>query len=198
MVFDAHDRAFALFKGTCRRGNIYDNMKTAGDGLRRQGPPLQSPLPRCAAITWRRVRAPNAVQPRAAAKALSALAWEVAAEAIHHGSECRPAASGKGVLSATKPPLEKRGESGTVVKVSSENALPADLALVAGMIGLAGNRPPVASARNVHVLYAKPVRVGVTMVRCPNEVGADPRALVPNRDRPLGRAPPHCCQSSIE
>ena len=28
MVFDAHDRAFGLFKGTCRRG-IYDNMKTA-------------------------------------------------------------------------------------------------------------------------------------------------------------------------
>ena len=28
MVFDAHDRAFAFFKGTCRRG-IYDNMKTA-------------------------------------------------------------------------------------------------------------------------------------------------------------------------
>jgi transposase len=28
MVFDAHDRAFALFKGTCRRG-MYDNMKTA-------------------------------------------------------------------------------------------------------------------------------------------------------------------------
>ncbi|PYM52921.1 MAG: IS21 family transposase [Candidatus Rokuibacteriota bacterium] len=28
MVFDAHDRAFALFKGACRRG-IYDNMKTA-------------------------------------------------------------------------------------------------------------------------------------------------------------------------
>jgi transposase len=28
MVFDAHDRAFTLFKGTCRRG-IYDNMKTA-------------------------------------------------------------------------------------------------------------------------------------------------------------------------
>jgi transposase len=27
MVFDAHDRAFALFKGTCGRG-IYDNMKT--------------------------------------------------------------------------------------------------------------------------------------------------------------------------
>jgi transposase len=28
MVFDAHDRAFALFKGACVRG-IYDNMKTA-------------------------------------------------------------------------------------------------------------------------------------------------------------------------
>lgn len=28
MVFDAQDRAFALFKGTCSRG-IYDNMKTA-------------------------------------------------------------------------------------------------------------------------------------------------------------------------
>src|ERR1700758_4112502 len=30
MVFDAHDRAFALFKGTCGHG-IYDNMKTAVD-----------------------------------------------------------------------------------------------------------------------------------------------------------------------
>ncbi|MRI57764.1 IS21-like element ISMex39 family transposase [Methylobacterium sp. DB1607] len=28
MVFDAHDRAFAFFRGTCQRG-IYDNMKTA-------------------------------------------------------------------------------------------------------------------------------------------------------------------------
>jgi len=28
MVFDAHERAFAFFKGTCARG-IYDNMKTA-------------------------------------------------------------------------------------------------------------------------------------------------------------------------
>ena len=28
MVFDAHDRAFAMFKGACARG-IYDNMKTA-------------------------------------------------------------------------------------------------------------------------------------------------------------------------
>src|SRR6202166_1123720 len=32
MVFDAHDRAFALFKGTCGRG-IYDNMKTAVDTI---------------------------------------------------------------------------------------------------------------------------------------------------------------------
>jgi len=30
MVFDAHDRAFAFFKGACSRG-IYDNMKTAVD-----------------------------------------------------------------------------------------------------------------------------------------------------------------------
>ncbi len=28
MVFDAHDRAFAFFKGGCARG-VYDNMKTA-------------------------------------------------------------------------------------------------------------------------------------------------------------------------
>jgi hypothetical protein len=28
MVFDAHDRAFALFKGTCGRG-VCDNIKTA-------------------------------------------------------------------------------------------------------------------------------------------------------------------------
>jgi transposase len=32
MVFDAHDRAFAFFKGTCTRG-IYDNMKTAVDAV---------------------------------------------------------------------------------------------------------------------------------------------------------------------
>jgi len=32
MVFDAHDRAFAFFKGACQRG-IYDNMKTAVDTL---------------------------------------------------------------------------------------------------------------------------------------------------------------------
>ena len=32
MVFDAHNRAFAFFKGTCTRG-IYDNMKTAVDSI---------------------------------------------------------------------------------------------------------------------------------------------------------------------
>ena len=32
MVFDAHDRAFAFFKGACNRG-IYDNMKTAVDTI---------------------------------------------------------------------------------------------------------------------------------------------------------------------
>jgi len=31
-VFDAHDRAFAFFKGACTRG-IYDNMKTAVDAI---------------------------------------------------------------------------------------------------------------------------------------------------------------------
>jgi transposase len=32
MVFDAHERAFAFFKGACGRG-IYDNMKTAVDAI---------------------------------------------------------------------------------------------------------------------------------------------------------------------
>lgn len=32
MVFDAHDRAFAFFKGACARG-IYDNMKTVVDAI---------------------------------------------------------------------------------------------------------------------------------------------------------------------
>jgi transposase len=32
MVFDAHDKAFAFFKGACTRG-IYDNMKTAVDAI---------------------------------------------------------------------------------------------------------------------------------------------------------------------
>ena len=32
MVFDAHNRAFAFFKGAAKIG-IYDNMKTAVDGI---------------------------------------------------------------------------------------------------------------------------------------------------------------------
>src|SRR6202022_1246257 len=32
MVFDAHDRAFAFFRGACTRG-IYDNMKTAVESI---------------------------------------------------------------------------------------------------------------------------------------------------------------------
>ncbi len=32
MVFDAHEKEFAFFKGACQRG-IYDNMKAAVDGV---------------------------------------------------------------------------------------------------------------------------------------------------------------------
>ncbi len=32
LVFDAHDKAFAFFRGTCRRA-IYDNMKTAVEAV---------------------------------------------------------------------------------------------------------------------------------------------------------------------
>ena len=32
IVFDAHDRAFAFFKGACTRG-IYDNLKAAVDAI---------------------------------------------------------------------------------------------------------------------------------------------------------------------
>jgi len=32
MVFDAHDKAFAFFRGTCQQG-IYDNMRTAVDAV---------------------------------------------------------------------------------------------------------------------------------------------------------------------
>ena len=44
MVFDAHDRAFAFFKGACTRG-IYDNMKTAVETIFvGKDAPVQSPL----------------------------------------------------------------------------------------------------------------------------------------------------------
>jgi transposase len=52
MVFDAHNRAFAFFKGTCTRG-IYDNMKTAVEtvfiGKDRQ---FNRRFLRMCAITW--------------------------------------------------------------------------------------------------------------------------------------------------
>ena len=52
MVFDAHDRAFALFKGTCSRG-IYDNMKTAVETIfvGKTAATIVASC-RCAATTW--------------------------------------------------------------------------------------------------------------------------------------------------
>jgi hypothetical protein len=44
MVFDAHDRVFAFFKGTCRRG-IDDNMKTAVETVFVGKDRLYNPLP---------------------------------------------------------------------------------------------------------------------------------------------------------
>ena len=52
MVFDAHDRAFALFKGTCGRG-IYDNMKTAVETVFVGKDRLYNRrFLQCAATTW--------------------------------------------------------------------------------------------------------------------------------------------------
>jgi hypothetical protein len=76
MVFDAHDRAFAFFKGVCARG-IYDNMKTAVETVHpraalshldqdRQTHALQTcldrPRPR-QALQRRRPKSPNATAP---------------------------------------------------------------------------------------------------------------------------------------
>jgi transposase len=50
MVFDAHDRAFAFFKGACTRG-IYDNMKTAVETIFvGKGAAYNRRFCRCAAI----------------------------------------------------------------------------------------------------------------------------------------------------
>ena len=51
MVFDAHDRAFALFR-SCGRG-IYDNMQTAVEdfSLARTGSTIAASC-KCAAIIW--------------------------------------------------------------------------------------------------------------------------------------------------
>lgn len=52
MVFDAHDRAFAFFKGACRRG-IYDNMKTAVDtSSSARSVPTTAAFSKCAGIIW--------------------------------------------------------------------------------------------------------------------------------------------------
>jgi len=63
MVFDAHNRAFAFFKGACTRG-IYDNMKTAVEavfiGKDRQ---FNRAFCGCVAITWS--SQPPARRPRA-------------------------------------------------------------------------------------------------------------------------------------
>ena len=44
MVFDAHDRAFAFFKGACTRGHLRQHEDGGRDRLHRQGPPVQPPL----------------------------------------------------------------------------------------------------------------------------------------------------------
>jgi hypothetical protein len=56
MVFDAHDRAFALFKATCSRG-IYDNMKV-----------------RCGAVEWLSTARPARMQGELAKSGSSATA----------------------------------------------------------------------------------------------------------------------------
>ena len=45
MVFDAHDRAFAFFKGACTSRHLRQHEDGGGGDLRRQGARLQSPLP---------------------------------------------------------------------------------------------------------------------------------------------------------
>jgi transposase len=51
MVFDAHDRAFAFFRGTCTRG-IYDNMKTAVNRHPKLTPYRRSILTPLARADW--------------------------------------------------------------------------------------------------------------------------------------------------
>ncbi|WFU18673.1 IS21 family transposase [Bradyrhizobium sp. CB3481] len=84
MMFDAHDRAFALFKGTCSRG-IYDNMKTAVErrSLSARIAATIAALCRCAATTWS-TRLP-ARRPRAGrrARSRSRLGWSENASSRH-------------------------------------------------------------------------------------------------------------------
>ncbi len=45
MVFDAHDRALAFFQGRLPARHLRQHEDGGARGLRRQGPPVQSPLP---------------------------------------------------------------------------------------------------------------------------------------------------------
>ena len=56
MVFDAHDRAFAFFKGACERGDLRQHEDGGGHDLRRQGAAIQSPLPSDVRALSRRAR----------------------------------------------------------------------------------------------------------------------------------------------
>jgi transposase len=79
MVFDAHDRAFALFKGTCGRG-IYDNMKTAVETIFvAKGVSTIAASCRCAATTWL-IRSPVR-RPRAGRRARSRTRLDLSASA---------------------------------------------------------------------------------------------------------------------
>jgi transposase len=61
MVFDAHDRAFALFKGACTRG-IYDNMKTAVETILDALVAIRrSSIPGTMCRSWRASRARSAM-----------------------------------------------------------------------------------------------------------------------------------------
>ncbi len=88
MVFDAHDRAFAFFKGACTRG-IYDNMKTAVETIfvgkerayNRSVRVAAEPC-RCAATSWS-IRWP-ARRPRAGRRARSRTRSASCASASSH------------------------------------------------------------------------------------------------------------------
>ena len=56
MVFDAHDRAFAFFKGSLQARHLRQHEDGGRDDLRRQGPRLQSPLPADVCAPSRRTR----------------------------------------------------------------------------------------------------------------------------------------------
>jgi Mu transposase, C-terminal domain len=53
-MFDAHDRAFAFFKGACTRG-IYDNMKTAVEAVFLGKERLYNRVRQCLSDHWRSI-----------------------------------------------------------------------------------------------------------------------------------------------